>query len=130
MICIRKGNEKIAEWLIKAGADANARDNRGWTPLHEAVGSPKIVEMLIKYGANVNAQNNHFTTPLHIIAISYIDDNEYDSAKLLIDNGADVNLKNADDKTPLDLATNKRRKSMIDFCSNSFHLINYFDSFL
>lgn len=34
--CIFKGHEKIAELLIKAGADLNIASDNGWTALHWA----------------------------------------------------------------------------------------------
>ena len=101
------------EWLIKAGAGVNVKNKNNWTPLHFAVifGTPKMIEMLIKNGAHVNDQgNDDGNTPLHVIAADGDSDEHYASAKLLIDNGADVNLKNAEDKTPLELATYEKSK--------------------
>ena len=40
------------------------------------------------------------STPLHLAA-RY---NKTEAVQLLLDNGADINLKNADNKTPLDVA--------------------------
>ena len=133
MICIQKGNEKVVEWLIKAGADVNATDYGNWTPLHYAVkvfSGSKIVEMLIKNGANVNAQDKQQNTPLHeVISIDTASDKQYAIAEILLNNGADISLKNAQDKTPLDLAQNEKSKSMIAVFSKSFHLINFFHFF-
>ncbi|KAL7302846.1 hypothetical protein TKK_0004078 [Trichogramma kaykai] len=33
-VALLNGNTKMAEWLLKTGADPNLADNTGWTPLH------------------------------------------------------------------------------------------------
>ena len=63
-----KGNYKTAamvEALIEAGADVNAVDDDGSTPLLEAVpnGNIEIVEILLKAGAKRDVQNRHGDTP-------------------------------------------------------------------
>ncbi len=39
---IRNGNLEDVDTLIKSGADVNARDRYGFTPMHEAVWSGRI----------------------------------------------------------------------------------------
>tara|TARA_B100001029_G_scaffold161687_1_gene150597 strand:+ start:279 stop:833 length:555 start_codon:yes stop_codon:yes gene_type:complete len=58
-------NSEIAELLIVAGADVNAKA-RGSTPLHNAAyrGLKEIVELLIAKGANINPKNNQGKTAL------------------------------------------------------------------
>ena len=51
------------------GADAKAKDNTGWTPLHYAAwsGSAEIAQMLLNIdGVDVNARANNGDTPLRI----------------------------------------------------------------
>lgn len=45
---------------IYQGINPNAKDNAGWTPLHEACsrGKVDVVKVLAKYGADVNAFSN------------------------------------------------------------------------
>lgn len=45
---------------IQQGSDSNAKDNAGWTPLHEACsrGHSDVVRVLVKYNADVNACSN------------------------------------------------------------------------
>jgi len=59
----------IVEMLLIHGANVNAKNNKGVTPLHIAVllGAVKIAEMLIKYGAYMNARDDEGNTPLHYV---------------------------------------------------------------
>lgn len=58
------------EQLILHGADVNASDRNGWTPLHTAAyhGQDEIVRILLSSHADVNALNKGLETPLHLAA--------------------------------------------------------------
>ncbi len=59
-------NPEVITFLVKAGADVNAKDQFGITLLHLAVKwseSPDVVTALIKAGADVNAKNIYGDTP-------------------------------------------------------------------
>ena len=59
---------EVIDALAKAGANANAADNKGWTPLHIAVegGHPAAVKALLEAGANPNAMTASGAVPLSI----------------------------------------------------------------
>ena len=51
--------ETIADYVAK-GADVNAKDENGWTPLHVAGGfnqNPAVIKALVRLGADVNAKS-------------------------------------------------------------------------
>src|SRR3989442_2446634 len=54
------------EALLAQGAEVNARNAHGWTPLHVAAagGDPAVVALLLKHGADVHTQSHIGTTPL------------------------------------------------------------------
>jgi len=106
----------IVEMLLIYGANVNAGNNKGVTPLHIAVllGAVKIAEMLIKYGAYVNARDDEGNTPLHYatyiararkLPFDYVVNLPCaDVVKLLLENGADPTLRNSRGISALDLA--------------------------
>ena len=106
--------EVIIKFLVSKGADFNARDNGGLTPLHRAARwlNKRSADALITAGANVNARDNNGMTPLHLaVRSTYIGDssddwaeNGVDVVKFLVSKGANVHAKNNNGKTPLDLA--------------------------
>ena len=57
----------LVDFLKSKGFDPNAKDNKGWTPLHWAScnGKTEAIELLLKAGAAVDANNNDDWTPLH-----------------------------------------------------------------
>ena len=58
-----EGNIEAVKYHIDAGADVNAKDEEGATPLHYAA-TKEITELLIANGADVNAKANGGITPL------------------------------------------------------------------
>ena len=56
----------ITKSLIAHGAEVNAKQQGGWTPLHETAdnGYLEIARLLLDHGADANATNDAGTTPL------------------------------------------------------------------
>jgi ankyrin repeat protein len=62
----RRGTTKIAEVLLNAGADIEARDKGGETPLRRAVncGQERMVCLLLSRGANPRSMDKNGRTPM------------------------------------------------------------------
>ena len=103
---------KIVREAIRLGADVNAKDKFGSTPLHYAalIGQARTVELLISKGADVNAKDDYDWTPLHRAALN----GETETVELLILNGSDVNAKNNNGWTPLDYAGENGRNKIAE----------------
>jgi len=65
-----EGDAAVVELLLAAGADVDAKDEAGWTALHDAAtrGYDDVVELLLVAGADVEAKSNTGWTALHYAA--------------------------------------------------------------
>src|SRR6266702_3108843 len=123
------GHVDAAEVLLDHGAQANAEDIRGQTPLHQVVlgnhdyqsftinswyqkshprRAVRLAQQLLERGVDVNAQNKDHETPLHLASRLRL----LEMARILLKHGADVNVKNSEGKSPLQLASGRKRKAM------------------
>lgn len=95
--------------LIERGAEVNARDTFGQTPLHIAayVGNAPLVDFLLKKGADANLADRNGRTPLHLAAWG----DHQNVAQLLMARGAQVNRKDIKGLTPLHLAVTRKENS-------------------
>lgn len=85
--------------LLARGADPNARDEDGRTPVFSAVlgGSVALLGLLLESKADVNAKDQRGSTALHLAAEEVVPE----AATLLIGRGADVNAQDEEGNTPL-----------------------------
>ena len=86
--------DEHAKIMIAAGADVNAHDKQGITPLMfgSAFSTPELVKLLIAKKADVNAKDEEGNTPLYW-AVCHSD--KVENVQLLIKAGADVNAVTA-----------------------------------
>jgi ankyrin repeat protein len=108
---VRLNDIVLVKALIDAGADVNAIDELGETPLHVAVvrGYREVASLLIEKGADVNAGDVRGLTPVHAAAWR----GYRDSVDLLITKGADINARDKDGLTPLHTAALAGRKETV-----------------
>jgi len=66
IFAVEKGDSGVVAFLVEHGADVNAKDNNGITPLMYAVekGDSEVVAFLVEHGAKVNAKDNYGDTPI------------------------------------------------------------------
>ncbi len=90
---------ELLKSLLRGGADVNAADNAGYTPLFIALRqqkSPEFIKALIWAGADVNRTVND-VSPLMLAAALY----PCDIAEILISRGAKVDVRDNFNWTPL-----------------------------
>lgn len=99
---IQAGNRDAALKMIAAGADVNAAQGDGTTPLHWAVYKidPDLVRTLLARGAKPNAINNYGSSPL-AEAVKVANPR---LVEMLLDAGSNVEVPNQDGQTALMLA--------------------------
>ena len=94
-----QGDPGWVKYLLDHGADVNARDENGATPLLFAKepGKHEIMDLLLAKGADVNAAGHWSRTPLHVMCTQV----DPVGVEKLLAAGADVNRKDRDGATPL-----------------------------
>lgn len=100
-------NPTIVYLLLEAGADPNARNDRGLTALHFGAqnSNPVVTSHLLEAGANPRARNNNGFTPLHYAARWSGNRRVVGS---LLEAGADPLAEANDGRTPLHSALRYR----------------------
>lgn len=104
--------DEVLSWLLKMGADVNAKDNFDETALMKAAdrGHMLIVRELIKAKADPNAKNKRGVTAL-MKAADYGDSN---IVELLLNNGANINdIDNFGDTAIAKAVNNGRKKGLL-----------------
>lgn len=107
----------MVQLLVENGADVNAMDNSGVTPLFWAAGAGMIdtVKFLIEKGADVNARAEGGVTPLFVAA----EEGMIETVKILIENGSNINVKADNGKTPLSVAVKSKHFDCAEIINNA-----------
>lgn len=101
------GHLDCAKYLIRHGANIEAKTDDGWTPLHCAVrwNNADIAEYLLKKGADVNARSSGNNTPLHIVCSNGRYSLTCDIIQMLLFHpDCDYTIKNVSGDTAYDIA--------------------------
>ncbi len=114
---VNAGEAATVQQLLSAGADVNACDESGWSPLARAVynqerkqGFIDVVQVLIDAGANLEATIGYSVRPL-MLAAGY---GEADIVNRLIQAGADVLAKNEGGYTALMMVKQKHYVDVVN----------------
>jgi len=91
----------IEKFYLK-GANLNAQDGDGWTPVHWAVrhGNIEIIDKLVQHGADLELQSNMGMTSLTYALIRH----QFRTFKYLLEFGCDYNVRTQSGSTMLHLS--------------------------
>ncbi|WP_051638319.1 ankyrin repeat domain-containing protein [Maribacter sp. Hel_I_7] len=92
---------ELAKWLIENGADINATDTYGSTPLHSrSIGIFGNITSLLELGADINLSDGKIGNALHTAAFSH----NVNNCKILLDAGTSVDAMSESGLTALELS--------------------------
>lgn len=114
---VAESHRAIAKLLLDNGADINARDRQGWTPLHYAAECREeyLVQNLLGLGADINALTTlGRDTPLRLVVNMGTRFGGVERIiELLLENGADLNSKDVFGTTALDEAKSRASSKVL-----------------
>ncbi|MBD3179106.1 MAG: hypothetical protein GF417_05655 [Candidatus Latescibacteria bacterium] len=119
--CAREGTDRIIEYLLEKGADVNAEDSSGYTPLIWASeNSLAAVNMLLARGARADVVAVNGMTPLIRSVFGIITgDVTTEVCDTLLAHGADINASLDDEGAPglsaLLFAANKEMPELVKY---------------
>ena len=90
-LAVSMKKRELVEALLAAGADPDATDDEGNSPLHTAArtGAVEYVPLLVEAGADVNARNDAGEPPLYLAALG----SRREMVEALLAAGAKVNIR-------------------------------------
>jgi ankyrin repeat protein len=106
LLVIRSCDLEVARLLLRSGADANAPDVNGYTPLMMLVDAAEEVtsriELLIEYGCDLDRVDRRGRSALHhaVECVHYVHGSE-EVIQILLENYADPDLQDHEGETPL-----------------------------
>lgn len=110
-------NITIIKSILKKGANINAKNEIGDTPLHLAIihANEEVVKFLLNNGADFELANNKGLRSLHMAAYF----GRENIVKLLLDKKAQINVLDQDNTTPLHYAAYFGHKNVIELLLKS-----------
>jgi len=112
---------EVAEFLLSKGADVNAREKNGATPLIIAAmggkieidGQGGVVALLLAHKADINAKSANGMTALHVAALV----GHADAVRLLLAKGANPDAEDQKGNTPSYYAAQQGRQEVVKLLS-------------
>ncbi len=119
---IRNNDLPNIQNLLANGANVNAQDNYGYTPLLFATfhNRLEIIILLLENGADANIPDNSGNTPL----LRATWRNNLEAIKILLAKGADPNIHNNHKNTPLIIAASNNHSDVMKLLINNGANIN------
>uniref|UniRef100_A0A3Q3AJJ4 Ankyrin repeat domain 61 n=1 Tax=Kryptolebias marmoratus TaxID=37003 RepID=A0A3Q3AJJ4_KRYMA len=121
-LSVRYRAPSAVQILSSYGADVNAVDASGMTPLHMAAGTllKDITASLIKLGADINKMQHSGNTPLHLAVVamatkaSKASEDDIRCVSELLQHGARPDLENKAGLSPLHQACSMGKEELLD----------------
>jgi ankyrin repeat protein len=108
-LSVERGDIEQIIFFAKQGADINAEDMEGNTPLTRALHSKlEIIKALIN-ASNISSRDSYGNTPLHVGILNKAD---ISKVRFLIENGSEVNARNRNGDSPLFICVQQNNRQV------------------